>query len=228
MRFNYSLILSLSLCGSSFAGVLIDDFTAGPIPLTSLSSTGQNFIQSGLPTDSLLGGHRDVWGRSINSATLELDTTASQFQYDAVQSFGYFTIDYGSETPLNINLTADGSDAFLLSFSDTSIASYNGINKRGLYRFAVSDSTSTHNATIESEMFALDGDGGIVVPFAAFPLIDFSGVTMIRVDAARIEEGSQINLNSISTINLIPEPSTIGSTVVLLGLLLAFRRGIWC
>jgi len=185
--------LCFAFCAATVSGsaAVIDDFTDGSL---SIHPSGQTLYQSPL---SVLGGVRKVYGSGVPTATLKIDPTAGHFAFDASSGFGYFSLGYGTTTPLGVNLRADGSDAFLLTFSD--------LDMPGLYRGRYYLHVNGIGYDLLPKLAALSGAGTVQIPFSAFSAGPTFIASSIELEASRVESGYRLVLDSITT---IPEPST--------------------
>lgn len=220
-----AVAFGLAFAAAPAWALTIDRFDVGPLAPTIVQggSPTTEFAQNMLPTDSVLGGQRLVQAWSSGSGEIEVDVAQGRLEFDQLTGFSYLQLSYGLPVSLGADLLADGSDAFRLSFTDTLIQPYHTSGaKRGSYRFSVSDPTTTRLVSVDAAMFALDGQGDILLPFASFLGIDFHNVARIAFDASRIEQGSTINLSEIGTVRTIPEPAS--GLLFVLGSLLAAGR----
>ncbi len=212
----------LFLASPAFATV-IDDFSVGPLALTAFDIVGEEQTQTGLDPAAVLGGTRRSYVGSTSGAqlgaNLTIDTTQRRMLFESDPKHGgYFQLEYGSVAPLNVDLTADGGDRFVIEFSDLIIGP-------GPYLFNLRVISKSQGAIIVegfdlmTAVDALSGSGTVEVPFSAFTNSDLTQVHSIRIAAARFPVNSQLAIRGFST---IPEP---GSLSLLVGLsLLAFRR----
>jgi hypothetical protein len=112
--------LTLLAAADQATAVIIDDFSVGPVTVTRDGATAATSTQTGLDPGHVLGGNRNIvvgeFGASSQSLTI--DSALRELRFTAPTGGGYFDLEYGSEAqPLNIDLTADGSDAFLVEFA---------------------------------------------------------------------------------------------------------------
>lgn len=189
--FAWALTLCSTLVTASAA--VIDDFTDGGL---SIHPSGQTLVQSNLSSVSVLGGIREVYGSGTTAATLEVDSMAGVFAFDSAGDFGYFRLGYGTMASLGVDLRADGSDAFLLTFSD--------IYTPGLYRGIYELNVNGVRYNLLPQLAHLNGTASIKIPFSSISTDPTLVVNSIVLNAARIESGYRFVLDSITT---IPEPS---------------------
>jgi hypothetical protein len=222
---NLSLLLALTLLAMPAAAIVIDDFTEGPLELEAFDNfPGVEEIQTPLAPASVLGGTRRVWlgGSSSGpeSTRLLIDTTAGQLTLTSdVGSFGYLDLGYGSETPLGVDLTADGADRFALIVNNVTP----GLD-RGFFRLAVTSGPEASPTTEFTSwgaggLWDLPGSGTIELPFGDFPTTDFTQVQAIQIDIGRFEPGHSLTLGGIMT---TPEPTAC--ILLALGAALLRRR----
>lgn len=91
--------------------LVIDDFTQGALPTiqgTNTSQFGTTVVQTGLNPALVLGGTRSVFVGSLTLATARIETGKGRFHFSADNNYGYFKLDWGSVTPLDLNLSAGG------------------------------------------------------------------------------------------------------------------------
>ncbi len=204
--------LLLRVTGAASAAV-IDDFTQGPVFLQATNYAGTTIMQYGLNPSAIIGGSRSVYIGSLGQATLQIGTPGAEglFRFNAVSNFGYFTIGYGTTTPLNANLAAGGNDRFVLSVSSLTP----GLS-RGSFDLSVRSARGSYTYDFVLDMIALNAPGQISIPYSRFPGVDFTFVQSIELDVTRFEPTFQIALGSIST---VPEPSALGLFALVLILL---------
>jgi hypothetical protein len=109
-----------------------------------------------------------------------------------VSDDGYFRVEYGTENPLGIDLRADGSEAFLLSFSGVFMPSL----WRGLYNFQVNGI----RYDLLRELAGIKESGTIRIPFSRFSTGPTFVANQISLDAGRVEAPYRLVLDSIVTI----------------------------
>lgn len=203
IRTCITCVLVMSVTSPSIA-IVIDDFTVGPISLVRDSGVPVVFAQSGLDTSHVVGGRRDflLGASNRDGQTATIDTATGQFTLGVNEpaTLAYLTLSYGSEDqPLNLDLTADGSDRFVFDFpSDT-----------GFSFLQLTSPGANQGSSRISE----------TVLFSAFPSVDLTNVSSITLTAGRSQG---FVLNSIRT---VPEPFTSTLLAVgILGLVAARRR----
>lgn len=216
------------------AAVIIDDFSAGAVTVTALDLTGNTVTQTGLPTTSPIGGTRQIYVGALASSTGSpseasgaVETIKQRFNFRAPDDrFGYFQLTYGSTAPLNMDLTANGGDRFVIDLLDVS-----DFFVRGIYEINVVTEglpgglPRTDSVSFAQQLFALSGGpdsfGRIVIPFDQFMDIDFTRVREISIIGARVETGGAISFDSIS---IIPEPASALLLLSAAGLLAGKRN----
>jgi hypothetical protein len=206
LQLIYTAGLTISFCHSLLAAT-IDDFSVGPIAVQRNGSLAATALQAGLDPIHVIGGAREVvvgeFGASIQ--TLTVDTDLRELQFSAPTGGGYFDLLYGSEAqPLNVDLTADGSDAFLVEF-----AMQGGFVTLNFLRVFTSSGEGAlgggNPGTIRTDL----PDGKILMeyPFEAFSNSpDFTNVQRIELGFHRLSTVDGPVLLSFTT---IPEPGAM-------------------
>jgi hypothetical protein len=153
--------LGLAFAVHSTAGIVIDNFSEGALVLAPTNfSPGLFQVQTGLPLNATIGGARAVTAQSYNEAYLEIEPERGLFSFEVAGNIGYFTLSYGSEVALGVDLRADGSDAFLLTFADI----YPRTVWPGLYYFSVNGD----RYGLRIDPLAMNGSRMIRIPFSVF------------------------------------------------------------
>jgi hypothetical protein len=206
-RVAFAAALAVLLSQPSSA-IVIDDFSVGPITVTRTGAMAATAQQAGLDPNHVLGGGRDIvvgqFGLAGQSLTVDTALQELQLTVPAVNDRGYFDLMYGTTAqPLNIDLTADGSDAFLVEF-----AGPGGHVSLNWLRVSTSSGEGVLGGGNMGTTTTALSDGRILVeyPFSAFSgAPDFTSVDGIRLEFFRLSAFSGPVLRSITT---IPEPAT--------------------
>jgi hypothetical protein len=173
---------------------VIDDFSQGAALLEPTNySPAVVVLQTGLDPNSTIGGTRRLSAQTQNRATLQVDPVAGELSFEAVTDWGYFTIEYGTESPLGVDLRADGSDAFLLTFSNVSMAGL----WRGSYAFRVNGTAYD----LLHDLKGINGSGTVRIPFSRFSTAAQFVANQISLNAARVESQYSLVLDSIVTVS---------------------------
>jgi hypothetical protein len=177
--------------------VFIDDFRSGALWLeTDSHNPGVTELQSGLDPASVAGGERSVHLESISGTTsIRIDPVSGSFTLsptvtETSRSTGYWTLKYGTTSPLNLDLLATGDTAFALAFEQLPYPT-------PITLWVSSPSSGFHYYSVPYQQSPL-----ILVPFSKFPGVDFSSIDRITIDAIRMSR--ETRLNGIYT---VPEPS---------------------
>jgi hypothetical protein len=207
-----ALLLALAAARPATA-VTIDDFSVGPITLTRTGATAAAAQQTGLDPNHVLGGARDITvGASGGDAgqSVTIDTAARQLQFTIDTSLGYFDLVYGSMAqPLNVDLTADGSDAFRIDFSKT--GSHISLQRLSVFTAGADGTLSGSNSNVLKATLP-DGRVRVEYPFSAFPGVNFSAVERIGLGFVRVSNADDPVILGIVT---VPEPAA--STLLAVG-----------
>lgn len=172
---------------------VIDNFSEGAGLLQPTNySPAVVVLQTGLNTNSTIGGTRRLSAQTQNHATLQVDTAPGELSFEAVSGFGYFAVAYGTESPLGVDLKADGSDAFLLTFSNVSMPSL----VRGGYVFRVNGISYD----LLPKLATINGSGTIRIPFSHFSTATQFVANQISLEAIRVESQYRLVLDSIVTV----------------------------
>jgi len=208
------------VCPLIASALVVDDFRDGALELTlsrSVSTSSQTVLVDSLDPAHTVGGERLVYGSTGDTANLQIAPNPGFFQFDASVSWGYFRLSYGSaDNPLDVNLRADGSNAFLLTFPEVTPGLW-----RGSYDFSLTSPTGVRTYGLESQLFALNGPGAIRIPFSYFDNLDLTHVSSMTLDAVRVEPTFRIRIGSIVT---IPEPASWLSVMLALSTWFLTRR----
>ena len=186
-------VLAFALPVGHAGAAVIDRFNQGSALLSPTNySPGVVVLQTGLDTNSTIGGTRKLVAQTQNKATLQVNAAAGELSFDAVNDFGYFTVAYGTENPLGVDLKADGSEAFLLSFSNVSMPGL----WRGIYAFSVNG--VAYN--LLPQLAAMHGAGTLRIPVSYFSKSAQFVVNEISLEGARVESQYRLTLDSIVTV----------------------------
>ena len=217
-----ALCLSFFTATAVHAEVIIDDFGDGSVTLHR--ELGESVIydtQSGLSTDSVIGGSRsihfgvrDFVAGATGGATVEIDTIPGVLNYttDPGMTVANFDIIYGSlNEPLGADLTAEGNDRFRFEFSS---AAFSGYNDKGGIQLIVS--------TVNDDHEWWSGSAVITIPTSESPFhldvsfselqghqpcaLDFSRVISIRYGSSN---GYLPGTFILDRIVAVPEPSAV-------------------
>jgi hypothetical protein len=198
----------VSASGSVASAVTIDDFSVGSIEVARTGTTAASAQQTGLDPLHVLGGGRSfsvgAFGGSVQR--LVVDAPAGELRF-ATDTNGYFQITYGSlAEPLNLDLTATGSNAFLFHITyavpNTPLALIPG----NTFRVVTSTGTRFGSMTAANIVAQADGSRLIRVPFSSLSgQGDFKMVQRIEYELFRVPPGSHFTLRKFAT---VPEPST--------------------
>ncbi len=208
--FAFSFLLCLA--GPFGTGIsratTIDDFSQGDLFLLATSPyRHQSVVQEGLGTSAVIGGVRSVYAGTLEVGSLSIDSAVGRFLFSADSSWGYFSLEYGSTTPLSADLCADGSDRFVINIDELTPGLW-----RGIFEFEVSSDDTWCVYNFGEDIVDLNGPGQLTIPFSCFPGVDFTDVQTIKIDVGRFEPTYRIGITSIMT---VPEP---GMLTMLLGL----------
>lgn len=195
--------------------LVLDDFTQGG--LTALQATnysGKTVQQSGLPPAFTLGGERSVYVGSTALATVSIDPIKGRYHFTADTGYGYFSLGWGSVTPLNLNL-ASGNNGFQFDFVDTT--------PNMTFSLSVKSAGTWVNYFLGYDLAqALGGKtfGTLTIPFSKFAGANFAAVQAIELGAARVRQGFQLGIDSVS---VVPEPA-VGALLIIAPVLLPACR----
>jgi len=179
---------------------VIDNFSQGAALLEPTNySPAVVVLQTGLDTNSTIGGTRRLSAQTQNRATLQIDAVASELSFAAVTNMGYFAVQYGTESSLGVDLKADGSEAFLLTFSNVSAP--------GLWRGGYTFRVNGIGYDLLHDLAAINGRGTIRIPFSHFSTAPQFVANQISLEASRVESQYRLVLDSIVTVNADTPPS---------------------
>lgn len=150
---------------------------------------------------------------------MNTDPIKGRFRFTANQNFGYFTLGWGSVSPLNVNLSAEGNNRFRFELTDSS-----PLFTAGIFQLRVKSGNNWFKTDIKTDVTsALNGQtfGVLSIPFARFSGADFTAVQAIELYAARVPVGQSLQFDFIST---VPEPSALALAGVAGGIGLCRRR----
>ena len=189
MKHAFCFLLLLFAGTSVSASVLIDDFSDGAIELVRSEGTVVT-TQNNLDPHRVLGGVRHFqlgqYGALHQFATI--DTESETLELGSLSSgLAYLNLQYGSrDSPLSVDLTANGSDRILIDFQ--------GPRAPGWLRI-----TSGNGQESIRSLFFLNEQSHLL--FSDFePTIDFTDVSWIALDTFRSTG------YILKTIQAVPEP----------------------
>jgi hypothetical protein len=196
--------VALSIACTSTPGIVIDDFTEGQVLLQATNySPGATMVQTNLNADSVIGGTRRAYAGSQVNSVAEVNATDGDFIFEATSGFGYFELGYGTEFPLGVDLRADGSDAFLVSFADVYTPGLPGTA-------GISLRVNDVNYSLSKNLHATNAAVTIRIPFAHFTSGETFIANQIRLIGLRVPGASRFVLNSIVTV----APPRLSITVI--------------
>lgn len=193
-----AVVAALPLCfaGTAAADRIIDSFQ-DPLPLTTLPGTStpapllwagvlggvsqieQAATQSGLA--GVVGGHRVTRVREASGTTEVIASSTTQAGQPAISyatgsgRSGVLTFEYGATSALNLNLTADGSQAFELDM----IGDMD--NSSPVRPIQLTIAARTGAGAIVSRSYTLSRDGAYQFPFSAFSGVNFADVDYLKL-----------------------------------------------
>ena len=207
-------------------GVIIDDFSVGPITLVAdINRRVPYELQTGLDPDAVIGGNRIVFlvldsPSQSDRAVATVDTATHTFRVDVDGRLEAYSIRWGAidgtqaDLALNADLLSDGSDAFRIDVMASAVSQTlqfgvkSGVNEGHLRGDGVFLSLPTTNVPF-----------AIHVPFSRFPDIDFRDVDFILFGDTTVPRGQDLTLGGIRT---VPEPTTL--VISILGLVMWMWR----
>ncbi len=226
------LCVALAAACTSHA-VLIDDFSDGAASLRREVGDPQiTDIQTGLSTDSVIGGEREVTLGAIGSpgaVTVDIDTDAEQMIYDTdpgVLGVNFFA-KYGSiDDPLHVDFTAGGADRIRFEFES---ASFSVPALLDVLLTTQSDVTSTGRTGGSQSIVLTSSDHPFVLDvfldqFSQVERMNLADVWSISFGTGNGNLPGSFVLNSVRT---IPEPSSValfGMGLLALRLVLPVKR----
>ena len=179
--------------------VVIDSFRQGAALLEPTNySPAVVVLQTGLDTNLSIGGTRRLSAQTQKAqtqsrATLQVDAVAGEMSFEVITNFGYFAVEYGTESPLGVDLRADGSDAFLLTFSNVSMP--------GLWRGGYTFRVNGMGYDLLHDLQVINGSGTVRIPFSYFSTAPQFVANQISLAASRVESQYRLVLDSIVTVN---------------------------
>jgi hypothetical protein len=211
IKWPHGLLVAISCSLLSTAGlaVTIDDFSDGDFVITATDNLpGTVDTQTDLSPDAVIGGARRAILGSISGppgATADLNTELQQLTLTSDPNFnGYLDLEYGFDTPLGVDLTADGADRFEIEMLSVSADVFPGLFKLNLDTGIIP--IAADSVSFADQIFALAGGSGtIVIPFSAFPNTDLTNVQSIQISMGRVKPGAELVFGGIRT---TPEPAT--------------------
>jgi len=172
---------------------MIDSFNEGAALLSPTNYLPAVVVlQAGLNTNSTIGGTRRLTAQTLDKAFFQVSAGAGELSFEAGSGFGYFAVAYGTESPLGVDLKADGSEAFLLTFSN--------VNMPGLIRGGYTFRVNGISYDLLSKLAALNGSGTIRIPFSHFSTATQFVANQISLEASRVESQYRLVLDSIVTV----------------------------
>lgn len=100
--------------------LIIDDFGEGAIIVSRVDENPTMAQQTGLDPNKVLGGEREILVGEFSTfiQTMTIDTVSEHMIFETDENtLGYLDLYYGTDSsPLNFDLRAYGSDAFLIDY----------------------------------------------------------------------------------------------------------------
>lgn len=179
---------SVLLFTANAFGIVIDDFSVGEL---SLSGPSALIAQTNLDPAHVVGGKRHV--RVTDGAvSLSINPTTGLSVTEG-NTWGYFQVLYGYESPLNADFTALGHDRLRIRFNDV------GTNwMRGAFWVSVNTVLPPNSSAPGPDLEALHGGGIFEIPFSSYNK-NFSDVDTFAFMVARIENSRSFSIDEIST-----------------------------
>ncbi len=200
-------MFGFAMAAVNAGAAVIDSFNQGAALLEPTNySPAVVVLQTGLNTNSTIGGTRRLSAQTQNQATLQVETVPGELSFDAVSDFGYFTVGYGTESPLGVDLRADGSEAFLLTFSNVSMP--------GLWRGSYTFRVNGIGYDLLHDLAGINGSGTIRIPFSRFSTAAQFVANQISLEASRVESQYRLVLDSIVTVPPLLSVVTLASDEV--------------
>lgn len=217
-------LLAMAAVTSPALGVVIDDFSTGPITAQPDGfgwKVARDF-QSPLSTSAVVGGERHVFGMLQGDFAITAGS-GDQLVYDqqaymevALLNYGTTIFDYPDEDrgpALNADLTAGGADTLLIR-----------IEEMELYTTPTTGSVDDHRLILK--FFSGVDEGSLVGAFAVFDLVesddaytlaiplqtinevsgvstDWSDIDGISIDLGQPQQGKRLVIDSIETGTLL-------------------------
>jgi hypothetical protein len=178
-------LLFAHLIVAPVGAAVIDDFSVGEVQVLGPQETVN---QSPLDPASVIGGTRRI---TVNQNAMNLSISDGSLVASRTGDWGYFTLEYGFDAPLGVDLKANGHDRLRLTFNSEGSEASNGIAT-----FSIK-SQSPAGGDIPRLWLTDVQTGGIVeIPFSAY-VADLSNVANIAIDVFRMQGG--FSLESIET-----------------------------
>jgi hypothetical protein len=197
--------LGIALCSAigRVDASIIDDYTVGSTVVERVGPMAANQVQTGLDPGHVLGGSRKIVVGDSGQVgqRAEVDASAGELRFHVAAGLGYLRVTYGSESPLNLDLAAQGN-AFQLDFADA-------VDQPPLWLTV----TSPVGNTIVSDTVSMisvpvttlpNGTKRAIFSFGWFDSVDLSNVSSVEMQSVRV--GRDMTLKSLT---VIPEPSSI-------------------
>jgi hypothetical protein len=181
-------VCSLLFLTANAFGIVIDDFSVGEL---SLSGPSALIAQTNLDPAHVVGGNRHV---RITGGPVEFSIDSETgLSVSEGNTWGYFHVLYGYESPLNADFTAGGHDRLRFRFNDV------GTNWwRGAFWVSVNTALPPGSSAPGVDLEALYGGGIFEIPFNRYNK-NFSDVDTFAFDATRIEDSRSFSIAEIST-----------------------------
>jgi len=221
-------LAALNILAPPASALLIDSFTAAPTHLAAIGVT-QTDTAAGLDPAAVLGGSRHLSVRSLSGAVgnAEVEIGDGQFRFtNASGTLSYFTLAYGDYTfnasvpPLNLDLTADGADRFVIDVVGYTPGGGLGDGTRVVLWVRVPAATGT---IYRSAPLNNLGPGRYFVRFADIPGLDPTDVAGLGFETGRAPVGREFIISRFAT---VPEPAAgaLGFAAMLVANALQRRR----
>lgn len=166
--------------------LVIDDFSVGAI---NLSGHTELSAQTNLDPAHVVGGARHT---NVDSATTSLTMSPSTgLVVDHPSGWGYFTLMYGYDAPLNANFTANGHDRLRLVIDAEGSEAANGI-----MWISINSPLPPRSNAPGPRMIDFRGGGIFEIPFSVYST-NLSDVDTFAIDVVRMTGG--FVLRSVTT-----------------------------
>lgn len=208
-RQGLAIVISWGVLSTAGQAMTIDDFSEGGFDITaSDNSPGTVDVKTNLSAGAVIGGERRAILGSLDGppgASAVLDTGLQRLTFTCdPNSRGYLDLEYGFDSPLGIDLTADGDDQFEIELLSSSADLSSGLFNLNLDTGIVPITADSVSFANQIQGFA-GGGGTIMIPFSAFPNTDLTNVQSIQISLGRVKPGAELVFGGIRT---TPEPAT--------------------
>lgn len=179
------ILFSALLLVAPVHAVVIDDFSVGDVRLLSPSET---VSQTLLDPSSVVGGARRI---AVHQNAMDLSISAAGLVAKRTGDWGYFTLMYGFDAPLNADFTENGHDRLRLKFN-----SDGSENAAGILWISINSALPPTSNAPGPGLGTIRGGAIIEIPYSEYAT-NMAQVSTFAIQSVRMSGG--FSLDSVTT-----------------------------